>query len=104
MDELEKKIEEFKDAGGMKITVDSEGVRYEAYEPLTIDDIDDLDCMELEELSKDDLEDLLSKAEDLLDEVEEDEPKDEDEAAAEPETAAEPEAAAEEAPAEESAE
>ena len=57
-----EKIEEFKDAGGLKITVDKEGVRYEAYEPLTIDDIDDLDFMELEELSKGDLEDLLSKA------------------------------------------
>ncbi len=47
------------------------------YEPLTIEDIDNLDCMDLEELAREDLEDLLSKAEDLLDEVDSLEPENE---------------------------
>lgn len=62
----------------IKIIMDDKGVRSEAYEPLTEEDIDDLGNMVLEELDEDGLEDLLEKAEELLDDLEEVEPEDED--------------------------
>ena len=70
----------YKEGKSIKITIDSRGIRKETsvYEPLTIEDIDDLDCMNLEERGQDDLEDLLSKAEDLRDEVEDLEPENEE--------------------------
>ena len=46
------------------------------YEPLTEEDIEDLECMELDELDRDSLENLLDKAEDLLDEIYDHEPID----------------------------
>ncbi|MBQ6514861.1 MAG: hypothetical protein IJI09_09065 [Clostridia bacterium] len=76
MSDFEDKSNQLKESG-VRITIDSDGIRYDAYEPLSIEDIDDLDCMELEALTREGLEDLLSKAEDLLDEVEDLEPEDE---------------------------
>ena len=66
------------DHEGIKIIVDDKGVRTEAYEPLTEEDIVDFGDMVLDELDEDSLEDLLEKAEELQDDLEEEEPEDED--------------------------
>ncbi len=46
------------------------------YDPLTEEDIEDLECMELGELDSSSLNDLLDKAQDLLDEIYDREPQD----------------------------
>lgn len=46
------------------------------FEPLTEEDIEDFECMDLESLDREALEDLLDKAEDLMDEMYGNEPID----------------------------
>ena len=66
------------DGSGVKITIDSDGVHKEVYEPLTEDDIDDFGDMDLEILDRESLEDLLEKVEELRDELDDRLPEDED--------------------------
>lgn len=78
MANLQEELNRFPESGSIRITMDSDGIRSEPYEPLTVDDIDDFDSMDLENLDQPGLEDLLDKAEDLRDDLEDDEPEDED--------------------------
>lgn len=73
MGNLRDDLDRFLRTDGIRILMDSDGIRTEPYDPLTEDNIDDFSSMNLEELGTDSLEDLLEKAEDLLDDLESDE-------------------------------
>ncbi len=70
-------LDKFLKTDGIRILIDSEGVKFEPYEPLTDEDIDDFAFMDLDELDEDAMEDLLAKAEELQDDLEDREPEDE---------------------------
>ena len=77
MASLTNDLDRFLKTDGLRILIESGVVRTEPYEPLTVDDIDDFAAMDLDEIDADHLEDLLEKAEDLRDELEDGEPDDE---------------------------
>ena len=76
MASLTSDLDKFLKTDGLRILVESGAVRTEPYEPLTVDDIDDFAEMDLENKTTEDLEFLLDRAEDLLDELEDEEPND----------------------------
>ena len=63
-------LDKFLKTEGIKIIMDSDGVRTEPYEPLTVEDIDGFGSMNLKDLDQARLEDLLDKAEELRDRLE----------------------------------
>lgn len=71
-------LDKFLKTDGLRIIMDSEGVRTEPYEPLTAEDIDDFADMNLDVLDKASLEDLQDKAEELRDDLEDLEPENDD--------------------------
>ena len=71
MGNLKNDLDRFLKTDGIRILIESGVVRVEPWEPLTEDDIDDLASMNLDNLDTARLEDLQKKAEDLLDELEE---------------------------------
>lgn len=77
MGNISEDLDKFLKTEGLRIIIDSNGIKTKSYEPLTVDDIDDFDDMDLDNLDIDALESLMSKAEDLQDELEDDEPDDE---------------------------
>ena len=60
----------------MQELIKEDVVRVSESEPLTLEDIDDFEDMILDDLPVEDLEDLLSNAEDLYDRVRDSEPED----------------------------
>ncbi len=76
---LNDDLERFLKTDGIRMMASSKKSAADC-EPLTEEDIDDFDSMILEGLDKGSLEDLMSKAEDLMDELEDREPKNEDSA------------------------
>ena len=74
MSNLVNDLDKFLKTDGLRILIESGAVRTEPYEPLTVEDIDDFAEMDLENKTTEDLEFLLDLAEDLLDELEDDEP------------------------------
>ena len=78
MGNLRDELKKLSDSDAVRILFKSGEVKVEPYEPLTEDDIDDFDSMNLDGMNADDLEFLLDRVEDLLDEMEEEEPEDED--------------------------
>ena len=77
MSNLVNDLDIFLKTDGLRILIESGAVRTEPYEPLTVDDIDDFAEMDLANKTTEDLEFLLDRAEDLLDELEDEEPDDE---------------------------
>ena len=78
MSSLTDDLDRFLKTDGLRIIFDSKGVRTEPYEPLTVNDIDDLSSMDLDKLDTDHLKDLMGKAEDLRDNLDDDEPDDDE--------------------------
>ena len=76
MASLTSDLDKFLKTDGLRILIESGAVRTESYEPLAVDDIDDFAEMDLANKTTEDLEFLLDLAEDLLDELEDDEPDD----------------------------
>ncbi len=79
MSNLRDDLDKFLKTDGVRIIMDAGGVRAEPYEPLTVEDIDGFDSIVLEELDETSLEDLLDYAEELRDDLEDDEPDNESE-------------------------
>ena len=77
MASLSDDLDRFLKTDGLKILFGSDVVRTGTCEPLTTDDIDGLCSMNLDELDKDRLENLMDKAEDLRENLEDEEPDDE---------------------------
>ena len=69
-------LDRFLRSEGRRILMESGEAPAKPYEPLTCEDIDDFAHMNLENLDKDALKDLLYKAEELRDALEEQEPED----------------------------
>ena len=74
---LNDDLERFLKTEGVRMIRDSEKKSAADCEPLTEEDIEDLDSMILEGLDKAALEDLMAKAENLRDDLEDREPEDE---------------------------
>ena len=74
---LNDDLERFLRTEGVRMMMDSEKKSAADCEPLTEEDIEDLDSMILEGLDKAALEDLMAKAENLRDDLEDREPEDE---------------------------
>ena len=74
MGSLTSDLDRFLKTDGLRILLESGAVRAEPYKPLTVDDIGGFAAMDLETLDTNRLEDLLEKAEDLRDTLEEQEP------------------------------
>ena len=77
MASLSDDLDKFLKTDGLRIIMDSKGVRTEPYEPLTVNEISDFADMNLDILDTDALEDLKDKAEELRDDLESEEPDDE---------------------------
>ncbi len=75
---LNDDLERFLKTDGFRMMMDSGRKTASDGEPLTEEDIEDLDSMILENLNKGALEDLMTKAENLRDDLEDREPEDED--------------------------
>ena len=76
---LNDDLEKFLKSDGIRIIMDTEGVRTEPFIRLTEDDIDEFDySMDLENIDADDLDRLQDQVDDLRDEIEDREPEDED--------------------------
>ena len=75
---LNDDLERFLKTEGVRMMMASEKKSAADCEPLTEEDIEDLDSMILEGLDKAALEDLMAKAENLRDDLEDWEPEDED--------------------------
>ena len=78
MANLTRDLDIFLKSDGIRILTESGAVLTEPSEPLTVDDIEDFSDMNLEELDISHLEDLLAKAEDLIEGLERNEPLDEE--------------------------
>lgn len=77
MSSLSNDLDRFLKSDGLRILIESGAVRIDSEEPLAADDTEDFADMDLDHLDADALEDLLEKAEDLLDDLNEQEPEDE---------------------------
>ncbi len=78
MGNLSEDLDRFLKTEGVQMMMDAEKKSAADCEPLTEEDIEDLDSMILEGLDKAALEDLMAKAENLRDDLEDREPEDED--------------------------
>lgn len=76
MSSLTSDLDRFLKSDGIRILIDSEGVKAEPLNPLSEEDIEGFASMDPDTMSEDELETLQYRLEDLRDDMEDREPKD----------------------------